>query len=143
MNYWWQPSANAIIFTSTNERTANNIVEKLGKNHFDWRRTSDSTKGMAQADSGRFELAQLPPPESGHLQAAQFTSLVKNPADNSITMAYIIKIYNKREPRNYNEARGLIINDYQAYIEDKWIADLKKKYPVKVNEAVFKTLPKK
>ncbi|HTQ65328.1 MAG TPA: peptidylprolyl isomerase [Puia sp.] len=141
-NYWWQPSADAIIFTCTNERTAKGITDKMGKNQFNWRRTSDSTNGMAQADSGRFELTQLPPPESGHLQKDQFTSMVKNQADNSITMAYIIRIFDKREPRTYNEARGLIINDYQAYIEDKWIAELKKKYPIKVNEAVFKTLPK-
>jgi peptidyl-prolyl cis-trans isomerase SurA len=29
-----------------------------------------------------------------------------------------------------------------VFLEDKWIADLKKKYPVKINEAVLKTLPK-
>jgi hypothetical protein len=39
-----------------------------------------------------------------------------------------------------DDARGFVINDYQNYLEEKWIAELRKKYPVTVNEAVFKTL---
>jgi peptidyl-prolyl cis-trans isomerase SurA len=35
-----------------------------------------------------------------------------------------------------------VINDYQLELEEKWIADLKKTYPVKVNEEVVKNLPK-
>jgi peptidyl-prolyl cis-trans isomerase SurA len=40
------------------------------------------------------------------------------------------------------KARGLVINDYQAYLGEEWIKELKKKYPVKVNDAVFKPLLK-
>ncbi|MBS1932978.1 MAG: hypothetical protein JST96_03195 [Bacteroidetes bacterium] len=65
-----------------------------------------------------------------------------NQTDNTVTFAYIVKMYNEREPRNYNDAKGFVINDYQSYLEDNWIAELKKKYPVKVNEAVLKSLPK-
>jgi peptidyl-prolyl cis-trans isomerase SurA len=32
----------------------------------------------------------------------------------------------------------MVMNDYQSAIEDKWIAQLKKKYPVKVNQEVWK-----
>ena len=39
--------------------------------------------------------------------------------------------------RSFEEAKGLVINDYQNILEEKWIADLKKKYPVKINDAVF------
>jgi peptidyl-prolyl cis-trans isomerase SurA len=35
-----------------------------------------------------------------------------------------------------------VINDYQAFLEDEWIASLKKKYPVKIDEAVLAGLPK-
>ncbi|WP_315819599.1 hypothetical protein [Paraflavitalea speifideaquila] len=66
---------------------------------------------------------------------------MKNETDHSLTFAYIIKVYRDREPRDFNDARGFVINDYQASLEDKWIAELKKKYPLKINEAVVKTLP--
>ena len=48
-------------------------------------------------------------------------------------------------PRNktFEEARGLAISDYQSYLEKEWIAQLKKKYPVTVNEDELKKLVKK
>jgi hypothetical protein len=50
--------------------------------------------------------------------------------------------YPKSSARKFEEARGLLINDYQNEMENQWIADLKKKYPVVINESVFKNLPK-
>ena len=41
------------------------------------------------------------------------------------------------QPRLFEDAKGLVISDYQQELEDKWVADLKKKYPVKVNRVVF------
>ncbi len=41
-----------------------------------------------------------------------------------------------------SEARGYAVADYQDYLEKKWIQDLRKEYPVVINEAVLKTLIK-
>lgn len=46
------------------------------------------------------------------------------------------------EPKSIKEAKGLITADYQNYLEKEWIAELKKKYPVEVNKAVFESLIK-
>ena len=54
-----------------------------------------------------------------------------------------LKCYPDNQQRSFEDARGLVINDYQNYLEEKWIAQLKKKYPVKVNEKVFQSLLKK
>jgi hypothetical protein len=45
-------------------------------------------------------------------------------------------------PRNYSEAKGLVINDYQVELEKQWVAELKKKYPVKIDEQVFQQIAK-
>ncbi|PWT71488.1 MAG: hypothetical protein C5B59_18115 [Bacteroidetes bacterium] len=140
-SYVWQPSADAIVFTCAGNKMAEDIKSKIGQNPSYWRRITDSASGLIQADSGRFELSQLPLGETNKLQNAQFSSQVKAQGDNNVTMAYIIRTYDQKMPRNFSDARGLVINDYQNYLEDKWIEELKKKYPVKVNEVVMKSLP--
>ena len=45
--------------------------------------------------------------------------------------------------KTLSEARGYAVADYQDYLEKQWIEELRKQYPVKVNEDVFKTLIKK
>ena len=36
--------------------------------------------------------------------------------------------------------RGIVISDYQDNLEEKWLKELKKKYPIKVNKMVLKNL---
>jgi len=45
------------------------------------------------------------------------------------------------EPKLLNETRGYHIADYQQYLEDQWIKELRNKYRVKINNRLLKTLP--
>ncbi len=42
--------------------------------------------------------------------------------------------------KSLSEIKGLVISDYQTYLENQWIEKLKAKYPVKINETVFARL---
>ena len=66
---------------------------------------------------------------------------VVNSTDGTATLVVINKLYPSRQQRSFEEARGLVINDYQLLLEDQWIEELKKAYPVKVDDAVFKSIP--
>lgn len=44
------------------------------------------------------------------------------------------------EAKNLNEARGLYVSDYQKYVEDKWIKELRSKYKIKVDKKLLKTI---
>ena len=39
--------------------------------------------------------------------------------------------------KTLEECKGKVINDYQQYLEENWVNDLKKEFTVKVNEPVF------
>lgn len=45
-------------------------------------------------------------------------------------------------PKSFDEARGFITADYQTYLEEMWIMELRKKYPVTVHEDVFSSIVK-
>lgn len=42
--------------------------------------------------------------------------------------------------KTLNEARGMIISDYQTYLEKLWLDELMQKYPVKVDQAAFEAI---
>jgi peptidyl-prolyl cis-trans isomerase SurA len=137
--YWWKPGAEAIIFNAPNITVAKRLQDDLDKKITQWRVTVDGYAGQIHADSGRFELSQIPGKQP--VAAGRFTQMVTN-SDQTIQFAYIIRQYNAPTPRTYEEARGLVMNDYQTELENQWIDELRKKYPVTINETVFKTLPK-
>lgn len=43
-------------------------------------------------------------------------------------------------PKEYSDIRGQVTTDYQDHLEKIWVATLREKYPVVVNEDVFKSL---
>ena len=45
--------------------------------------------------------------------------------------------------KTLSEARGIATSDYQAYLEQQWINELRQKYPVKVNQEEVDKLVKK
>ena len=48
----------------------------------------------------------------------------------------------KKGPEEYEDVKGLVIADYQNLLEERWIAELRKKYPVVVNKEVLETVNK-
>ena len=140
--YWWESSADAIILTATNQEASEEFRTKMKENYKLWQTYIKESTGHLQGDSGRFELSQIPVVGRTNFTEGLVTANVRNEADNTVAFAYIIKLYPNKEMRGFNDARGFVINDYQIALEEKWITDLKKKYPVKINEAELKKLPK-
>ncbi len=98
-----------------------------------------NSDGTVQADSGRFELTQLSVSTTGNIQPGYFSEPVKTATDNIHTFFYIINVHKERAPRNFEDAKGFVINDYQSFLEDKWIETLKKKYPIIINQSTLQS----
>ncbi|MBK8609522.1 MAG: peptidylprolyl isomerase [Chitinophagaceae bacterium] len=137
--YLWAASADIIMFNCANKDIAETGRSAIlaGK---DWRQLVAESNNNIQTDSGRFDLAQIPVTLDPDMQAGAITKITENPADGNASFVKLVKRYEANLQRNYEESKGLAINDYQNALEDNWIAELKKKYPVKINEAVFKSL---
>lgn len=141
--YNWNESADAVIFYASDLASANAFRMELKKNPSNWRALTGNFSEKIAADSARFELAQLPNGGKVALTAGTITTPFINKSDNTASFTYVIRPYGKGGTRSFAEARGLVINDYQNELEQQWIAELKKKYPVRMNEAVLSELLKK
>ncbi len=136
--YIWGESADVLILNCVTEALAKQTLDslKLGKY---WKDLVDVKQGELQGDSGRFEIAQI----GGDAQAPVGTySAITNNADGTATFIYYYKQYSNGDQRNFADARGMVINDYQAVVEKNWLDALKKKYPVKVSEALLSQIIK-
>ncbi len=140
-NYLWAASASVILFNAASMNKANETIRLL-KNGKPWKKIVEEANNTLQADSGRYEISQLPLSAGVKAVPGLITDPVVNPADGTASFIKIEKIYEEGLQRNFEEARGLVINDYQNILEEKWIDELKKKYPVKINELVFQSLLK-
>ena len=61
------------------------------------------------------------------------TGLHETEADG---LFYIVEVKRLIPPglKTFEEARSQVISDYQDYLEKNWVAELRKKYPVKINK---------
>ncbi len=139
--YLWNSSAEAIIFSCSNRAAADSSIKQL-RSRKTWKEIVSENSTQVHADSGRYELGQIPVIDRTNFTAGMITLPVINKGDGSATFAKIIKLYPAHQQRDFEDARGMVINDYQNYLEKKWVDQLRKKYPVKVNEKVFQELLK-
>jgi len=140
--YKWNYSADAVIFYCGDSATARSFRNLLIKDKSKWRSLVETFSDRITLDSSRFEITKIPGAQKTSAKAGTITNIVKNKDDNSASFALIFKIYATPGQKTFADARGDVVSDFQDSIDKKWIAELKKKYPVKVNEEVLKTIAK-
>ena len=138
--YVWAPGADAIVMTASSKQIADELAQKIKDSTSHWRDIIDTYGSLAQGDSSRFEQDQLPVKNNADIKAGYLSEPQPVNDGNGYSFIYVTAIHTQPELRSFDEARGMVINDYQQVVEDKWIAELKKKYPVKVNQAVFASI---
>ncbi len=137
-DFKWAASADVLIFNCTTAKVAEETIKALkkGKN---WRELAEEQSASAtlQADSGRYEISQIIGTNYATTPTAgNYTAIVTN-VDGTATFVKYVTLYEANQQRSFEEARGLVINEYQLELEREWLAELKKKYPVKVNEKMI------
>ncbi len=139
-SYTWAESADVIIFNCSNSKSAN-LAKQLLLANYSIASIIDSSQNKVQADSGRYELAQLQIGNKTNFTQNFITAIAVND-DSTASFSKIIRTYPANQPRSFAEAKGLVINDYQALLEKQWVSALRKKYTVKINEVELNKLLK-
>jgi len=144
--YTWQPAITGDIYKAVDEASAKKLIKELenpeNKTIEEIIKASngDGAQNKVFYESGKFEKTRFP--ASIKLEAGKHTSYYKN-EDGSFAVVNVKEVFNSPTQKTLGEARGYVISEYQEYLEKEWINSLEEKYPVKLNEATFKSIVKK
>jgi peptidyl-prolyl cis-trans isomerase SurA len=141
-NYLWEERVDATTYTMSNEHpTKLALARKLAKK-------KNTAKVFSKINKGEEILkAETKSYEKGQNKTVDTLTWKKGSmSENVITGETVsfVKIENiiKPEPKAFQDARGYVIADYQMFLEQQWIAELKKEYTVKINQDVVNNLIK-
>lgn len=136
--YQWQERASATIYTVTSNDQLERIKLLLST-------ISDDTELRLAFENDSIRNVRLQPGkfergDNKYVDATDWklglSSEIIAEADKHTIFVRIHEIL-PAQPKELDEARGIITSDYQNYLEKVWVKELRNKYPVKVNEKVF------
>jgi peptidyl-prolyl cis-trans isomerase SurA len=135
-NYRWKNRIEATVISSTKQDMAKSAQKylKQGKSaEFIKEKLNVKDVVNVMTNSGAFEEGSDALPKGIKPQAG-VSDIVKE--GEYYFVAKIDKV-SPAGPKTLEEAKGKAINDYQQYLEENWVKDLKKEFTVKVNQDVF------
>ncbi len=140
-HFLWEQGVEVVLVTAKSYAYADFARESM-KSGQSWEKIMGGSEGMIVADSGRYEMSLLPLPQDTKLEAGVITPVMKIPGTSNAGFVKVIRIFPPKQPRSFDEAKSLVMNEYQQKLEENWMKELTARYPVKVNTAVFQSLLK-
>ena len=138
-NHQWKKRIDVILLSSTNKSVAEKVLSLLKKG---------SSTQLIKEKLNTKEVINVMVSESVYEEGAP--ALPKDlPINEGISEIikqgdyyYVAKI-NKIIPegnKSLDECKGKVINEYQQYLEQNWVNELKKEFTIKVNQDVFEKI---
>ncbi len=139
-NYMWDERAEVTNYKCLNEKVAKDL-RKMLKDGKDEKQITDALNKSSQLNVSVENITYLKG-ENKRLDANWKVTIFDNLMDEkekTVQVTQITKIL-PRTPKTLGESRGNVTAEYQNYLDAEWLAFLKKKYEVKVNEEVLTTI---
>jgi len=134
--YQWKKRHNVDILSSTDKATiekAQKFLKKGKSIEYIKAQLNKEGKVNIMVKSGLYEedydvLAQYPNVGTG------VTSVVVKDK-----YYFVVNVKNTKEagPKDFIDCKGKVISDYQQYLENNWVDELKKEFQISVNNDVF------
>jgi len=138
-NYMWGERLDAVIYTCASADIAKKVRKMLNKNL-----TADSLMNIHNKDnrtSLQIKSGVFSKGDNEIIDSIAWTAGVTKDMEKNGQVIFVdVKRKVSPEPKNLDEARGMITADYQQFLEKDWIESLRKKYKYNVNQEVFSSL---
>ncbi len=144
--YTWEERVQTGIYTYRDSLMTDNILPVAGdrnKNSYDQNQIREMVCDSANRKCLAFEIKKYEPGDNADIdsldwETGTFTILKRG---NRHELYYIEDII-PAGPKAFDEAKGLYTADYQNYLEQGWVKELREKYTVNVDEKVLNKLIK-
>jgi len=136
-NYMWDTRVQAQVINCLNESIACKVYKKLNKGNIDIEKIQAKVNKKSPLNmdvkSGLFLKG-----ENTFVDQVKWSVGVSDLIhdNNNVKVVYIESVI-EPQVKALNEAKGLITSDYQDFLEMEWMADLKAKYDVTINDYVL------
>ena len=142
--YMWGNRADVAIFNVNDKKTADEAYKMAEK-----KKTAEEIKQKFNVAGSKAHVSVIESKyEKGQYDVVDkidwkpgLTAL--NKLNDSSYQFILVKQIVGPEPKSLKEAKGYIVSDYQEYLEKTWLESLRAKYPISLDESVFKSLVKK
>lgn len=132
--YGWGFRYDAVIADASSKKVLKNVVKKLTAGESISAIQSEvnqESQLTVELDSGIYEIEDQPILNEVQVAEAGMSKFVEK--DGRFFAIQILKILPPVN-KSFKEARGLVISDYQSFLEEDWIRELKAKYDVRVEQ---------
>lgn len=145
-NYKWGAGYRGVVYKFKNEAAMKAGLKAMKKNSFTDEDVMKAVNNDKMPDGvtierGYFEFAKDKRFSQSEIVKGKPSTAKKND-DGSYLVAFAEDVFANGTTKTLDEARGYVVADYQDFLEKKWNKELRAKYPVKVNDKVFKGLIK-
>ncbi|MDD3877811.1 MAG: peptidylprolyl isomerase [Bacteroidales bacterium] len=142
-NYMWPVRLNASIFICRDlkvAKTARKMALKAQRRGISFQDVVDKIN-LKNADAVKVESNFYSRGDSEIIDGIEWVEGISNNINvgNDIVFVVVNEVLQPM-PKELHNVRGLIIAEYQNYLESQWINELREKYPVIVNTEVFSNI---
>jgi len=140
-NYRWGNRLDALVLSSTKKDMAKQAQKllKQGKSaEFIKEKFNLNGKVEIMSNAGIFEENSDALPK-GIEKKDGVSDIIK---DGEYYFVVKINKHLPAGPKTLEEAKGKVVNDYQQYLEEKWVGDLKQEFKVDVHQPAFEKVKK-
>lgn len=140
-NYMWEQRLDATVYTleSTDDKMIAGLRKAIAEGLTDTEmltRFNTDTTSLLTIDHRKFQKG-----DDELIDSLEWKpGLAPESIDDGKVRLVNIHALLSPEPRKLNEARGLITADYQNYLEQEWIRELRARYPFKVYDEVLSSI---
>lgn len=140
MNYMWDERADASVYTCADDKIAKQVRSLMKKKKSEKEILTEVNKNSQlnlQVESRLFTKGENEFVDKSWTPGT--SADMPSDKDKKVVIVVVNKLL-KPEPKSYQDAKGMVTADYQAYLEKEWLKELKAKYPVTIDKSVLATV---